>query len=214
MKRSNFILKIIFLLIIPLLTMKCSSDDNFQETNNNSTPYLTNTINDTSNFVEDLTNDEWTATNLVITGNMNLDTSDTEMGGWVFSNLPFLIESKNEILDYSVNFSKEPNLIEFKGILSATYVATINDYVNTYEYSKILDNIDFFIKGNWTLGNGTIVINNNDGYESYTILEASRNKLIIIKKIKDDALIPISYQSDVNFNFIANLDITLTLEKK
>jgi hypothetical protein len=188
---KNF--KIPYLMIVLLLTIGCSNDDDGF---------------DNLSSTEQLILGNWTVTHMSISGNMTAIDSDYDYW-WVFRYYPIPVQAFIENQDYSVNFSKSKELTS-NGNLKTSYVAFVDDYETAFEYSKVIEKIDAIENGEWTMDDIFLTVTSNGLIEKYPIIELTSNKLTILKHLKDDVLLNLTY-GDVNC--ITNLEVYLTFER-
>jgi len=186
---KNF--KILYLMIVILLTVKCSSDD------------------DSVSLPDQLILGDWTVTNISIDGNMTGNEPGIDWI-WVFKYYPIPVQALIENQDYiTVNFSKSKQLISH-GNLKTSYVAFVDDYLNAYEYSNDLENVDVFKNGEWTLDDAFLTVKSNGSIEKYLIIELTNDKLTILKYLRDNVVLNNEYG---NIDCTTNLEVRLTFQK-
>ena len=190
-KMKNF--KILYLMTVFFLIVGCSNDDN-----------------DLGNLTtaDQLILGEWTVSHMSISGNMIGIDSGYDYW-WVFRYYPIPVQAFIEDENYTVNFSKSKEITS-NGNLKTSYVAFVDDYEKTFEYSKVIENVDVFKDGEWTMDDTFLTVTNNGSIEKYAIMELTGNKLTIIKHLKDDVLLNLTYW-DVNCK--TNLEVYLTFQK-
>ena len=188
---KNF--KIPFLMIVLLLTIGCSSDDDGF---------------DNLSSTDQLILGNWTVTHMSISGNMTSVDSSYDPW-WVFRYYPIPVQAFIENQDYTVNFSKSKEITS-NGSLKTSYVAFVDAFEKTFEYSKVIENVDVFKDGEWTMDDTFLTVTNNGSIEKYPIMELTGNKLTILKHLKDDVLLNLTY-GDVNCK--TNLEVYLTFQK-
>lgn len=178
--------------MVLLFTIGCSNDN----------------TDDLNTSADQLILGDWTVTNMSISGNMTGVDSGYDYW-WVFKYYPIPVQAFVENQDFTVNFSKS-NQITLKGNLKTSYVAFVDDFEKTFEYSKVMENTDVFKNGEWALDDTFLTVTSNGINEKYPIIELTGNKLTILKHLKDDVLLNLTY-GDINCK--TNLDIYITFQK-
>ena len=186
---KNF--KILYLMMVLFVTISCSNDNN-----------------DDIISAEQLILGDWTVANLSISGNMTGDASGYDWS-WFFKYYPIPVQAFIENQDYTVGFSKSDQITS-NGSLKTSYVAFVDDFINAYEYSKVIENVDVFKNGEWTLDDTFLTVNSNGINEKYPIIELTKNKFTILKHLKDNAVL--NHEAGA-INCIANLDVYITFQK-
>lgn len=188
---KNF--KFIYLIIVLILTIGCSSDNN--DDNVVASP-------------DQLILGNWIVTNMSISGNMTGSDVGNDWSWW-FKYYPIPVQAFIENQDYTVDFSKSKEITS-NGSIKTNYVAFVDDYINAYEYSKIIENVDVFKDGVWTLDGDFLTVSSNGKSEKYPITELTNNRFTILKHIKDYVVLNNEYG---NIDCITNLDVYFTFQK-
>lgn len=187
---KNF--KILYLMIVLLLTIGCSNDN----------------VDDNLSSADLKILGDWTVTHISISGDMTGTDSGYDYW-WVFRYYPIPVQAFIENQDYTVNFSKSKETTS-DGSLKTNYVAFVDDFEKAFEYSKVIENVDVFMDGEWTMDDTFLTVTNNGLIEKYPIMELTSNKLTILKHLKDDVLLNLTYG---DFNCKTNLEVYLTFQK-
>lgn len=182
--------KILYLMIVIFMAIGCSNDDNALPTE------------------EQLILGDWIITKMSISGDMTGNESGYDWI-WLFKYYPIPVQAFIENQNYIVNFSNL-NQVASNGNLKTSYVAFVDDYVNAYEYSKVIENIDVFKNGEWTIDDIFLTVTNNGASEKYPIIELTNNKLTILKHLKDNVVLNHEI-GEIDCN--TNLDLYLTFQK-
>lgn len=150
--------KFLFSTVVLFLIIGCSNDDSSEISS------------------DQLILGNWIISDISINGDVTLNDNNIDP---MWNPMP--IEAIAETQNYAVNFSK-PNQVTSNEALSISYVVSIGNYLNSYEYSE---NINVFNSGNWTLDYPFLTINSNGSNEKFGIITLSNNKFSVSKLIKD-----------------------------
>lgn len=186
MKTSRFICTA----IVVLLTIGCSN-------------------NDDSISSEQLIVGNWIVADMSFSGNVTAIDTNIDWA-WFFAPYPIPVDGTIVTQNYSTNFTKS-NQITSTGSLKTSYVAHVNDFVNTYDYTRVIEDIQVFKDGSWFLNESFLSVNSNGITEKYPVIELSKNKLTILKQLKDPVLLNINDFGDVDCQ--TNLQLKLTFRK-
>ena len=181
-----------YLIIVILFTIGCSNDNN----------------DDIITSADQLILGDWTVANLSISGNMTGDASGYDWS-WFFKYYPIPVQAFIENQDYTVSFSKSDQITS-NGSLKTSYVAFVDDFINAYEYSKVIENVDVFKNGEWTLDDTFLTVTSNGINEKYPIIELTDNKFTILTHLRDNAVL--NHEAGA-INCITNLDVYITFQK-
>lgn len=181
--------------MISFLTIQCSSDDS-------DSPSVS--------FDDDFLLGEWTVTEVAIEGRITCDGLDSEVLGYVFAQYPIPINAEIEIQNFSINFSKNPNLMTSNGSISASYTAYVNDYTSEYEISDVLENMLFFNNWNWQLDSSIIRVSSENQNENYLFIVVKEDEIKVFTKMRDHVLLRANWYSEETIESTVEMDVELT----